>query len=82
MPSKKTKKELSFFNFFDKFINDSKKGKRLQPNGKRITQGTIANYGNTRRVLENFCLVKNFKLRLRPDPSTETNTKAGYYKNL
>jgi site-specific recombinase XerD len=65
MPTLPLKKEVSFFNLYDRFLNDSKKGRRLQPNGKRISTGTINNYGYTRRLLEEFCRKKEFTLRIR-----------------
>ncbi len=61
----KTKKELPFLPLFDKFISDSKKGRRLQPNGKKLSAGTIANYGYTKLLLEKFCNEKTFELRIR-----------------
>ena len=81
MSASKTKKELCFFPLFDRFIHDSKKGKRLQPNGKTIAPGTVNNYGHTRKVLENFCLAKSFTLRLRPERSLnrrETEQEKNY----
>lgn len=59
------KKELSFLQLFKKFIRDSKNGKRLQPNGKRISKGTMSNYLNTFKLLDEFSQNKNFFLRIR-----------------
>ena len=59
-------KELPFFTYFEKFLVDSKRGKRLQPNGKKISPGTLANYDFTRRLLGEFCEKKKFELRIRP----------------
>lgn len=59
---------LSFLHLFEKFIKDSRKGKRLQPNGKKISKGTICNYFNTLRLVKCFCIKKGFYLRIRPIP--------------
>jgi site-specific recombinase XerD len=66
MPAQPIKKELSLLKLYDQFITDNQKGKRLQPNGKKITAGTIANYGYTRQLLHSFSSAKNFNLRIRP----------------
>jgi integrase len=58
------KKELDVFNLFEKFISDSIKGKRLQPNGKRITVGTVRNYTGTLRLLRKFCEHHQCSLRM------------------
>ena len=60
------KKELAFFAEYEKFINDSRSGKRLQPNGKKISRGTIATYRFTLRLIRRFCEKKEFELRIRP----------------
>lgn len=57
-------KEISFFALYDKFIQDSKTGRRLQPNGKKIATGTLANYVYTINLLQKFCAAKNFTLRI------------------
>lgn len=62
----KTKAELPFFLLWEKFISDSRRGKRLQPNGKRISTGTLNNYHYTKQLVVRFSLAKNFLLRLRP----------------
>ena len=53
--TQKQKKTYSFFPLYEKFIKDSKSGKRLQPNGKRLSKGTIDNYTYTQKLLEQFC---------------------------
>jgi len=65
MPVKNNTKELPFFELSDRFINDSRRGKRLQPNGKRISNGTVANYAYTCKLLLHFCERKQFRLRIR-----------------
>lgn len=61
-----SKKELSFFSEYERFIRDSRSGRRLQPNGKKISPGTIANYSFTLRLIQKFCAEKEFVLRIRP----------------
>jgi integrase len=85
MAASKKKKELSFLPLFDRFINDSKKGKRLQPNGKRISEGTIANYGYTRQLLLSFSQEKGFELRVRLSrqlQAREIETEKNYWKKF
>lgn len=83
------RKELSFFNLYEKFVHDSHRGKRLQPNGKRISPGTVANYGYTLGLLKKFCTDKQFELRIRParklntrELETERNYWKKFYKKL
>lgn len=54
----------SFLDLYERFIKDSKRGKRLQPNGKRFSKETIANYEYTRQLVERFCLEKSVDLRV------------------
>lgn len=78
-------KEFSFFDLYGRFINDSKRGKRLQPNGKRISEGTIDNYGYTRQLLANFCREKQFELRIKLLRSLNTRqqvTEKNYWKKF
>ena len=85
MKPKQPNRKLSFFTVFDRFINDSAKGKRLQPNGKRISAGTVANYFHTRQLLEKFCSKKNFELRIRPvryRNRRELQTEKNYWKKF
>lgn len=65
MPKAKATKEIPLLLLFERFISDSKKGRRLQPNGKKLSPGTIANYGYTKQLLEKFCSEKKFHLRVR-----------------
>lgn len=79
------KKEWDFFVLFDQFVNDSRKGRRLQPNGKRISDGTLENYNYTRLLLESFCSEKSFVLRIRPVrrlTNREMETEKKYWKNF
>ncbi len=63
MPKKTT--EYSLLPLFRKYINEIKKGKHIQKNGKRIRTGSIENYLYTEKLLHNFCAEKNFALRIR-----------------
>jgi integrase len=80
-----SKKELALIPLFDRFISDSKKGRRLQPNGKRIAPGTVSNYGYTRSLLEKFSLEKDFCLRIRRAKylnRRETEVEKNYWKKF
>jgi len=58
-------REYAFFEEFEKFIRESRTGRRLQPNGKRISAGTITNYVYTLKLIKRFCEQKEFNLRIR-----------------
>lgn len=53
-----------FLPLYKIFINESKNGKRLNKNGKRITAGTIKNYENAYTLLLKFSIEKDFDLRI------------------
>ena len=79
------KRELCFFTHFQKFIRDSKTGKRLQPNGKRLSEGTIKNYIATQKLLQRFSTAKDFALRIRQERhlnARETKTENNYWKKF
>ena len=81
----RTAKEYDLLPLFEKFILDSKKGRRLQPNGNRISTGTITNYLSCYRVLEYFARTKKFKLRVRTVRrlnQREMNTEKTYWKKF
>lgn len=85
MPPVAKLKELPFFELYDKFICDSKAGRRLQPNGKRISVGTLDNYKYTVKLLNKFCAEKRFHLRIRPIRTlnkTELMTEKNYWKKF
>ena len=63
MPFKTT--AFSFFKLYEKFIRDSRKGRRLQPNGKKISAGTVDNYRYTLLLLQRF-FSQFFELRIHP----------------
>jgi integrase len=79
------KKEYCFLSLYEKFIDDNKKGKRLQPNGKKLTEGTIANYTNTFLLLKDFSAQKKFKLKIssiKRLSARETETEKNYWKKF
>lgn len=85
MNSIKSKKEIAFLPLVERFIQDSKSGRRLQPNGKRITKGCIRNYEQCLRLLRNFSETKQFDLRIRPAVSLtgrQTVTEKNYWKKF
>jgi hypothetical protein len=82
-------KQQDFFLLFEKFIADSRGGKRLQPNGKPFTKGTISNYAATLGLLKDFSEKKAFPLRLRNlrqlnsrEMVVETNYWKRFYKKF
>ncbi len=81
----KAKKQHAFFPLFEKFISDSNNGKRLQPNGKLISAGTIGNYKCTLRLIKKFSEEKNFELRIREERllnTRETQSEQIYWKKF
>ncbi len=79
------KKEHAFLPLFEKFIQDSKKGRRLQPNGKKFTEGTITNYISTKNLLKKFCDKYKYILRIRQERylnSRETEVEKNYWKKF
>jgi len=85
MPATSRLKELSFFELYDKFIYDSKTGRRLQPNGKIISAGTLDNYKYTAKLIKKFCMEKHFQLRIRPIKylnKKELITEKNYWKKF
>ncbi len=58
------KKGLSFLKLFERFIRDSQRGRRLLPNGDKISAGTIKTYKYTLYVVRKFCVCKGYYLRI------------------
>lgn len=80
-----TTKPLCLLSLYEKFINDSKKGKRLQPNGKPVSTGTVQNYYYTFLVLKRFAIEKQFELRIKPVRrlnAREFTTERNYWKKF
>jgi integrase len=83
MPAKTT--SISFFKLYEKFIRDSWTGRRLQPNGKRISAGTVDNYRYTLLLLQRFCTARSFELRIRPVrklPAREIIAERNFWKKF
>ncbi len=80
---KERKKTYDFFVLFEKFIRDSEKGRRLQPNGKRLSQASVKNYRYAQRLLLRFCEAKSYALRLRVEcylTKREIESEKRYWK--
>ena len=89
MATNQPKKEFNFFELFQRFIKDSSSGKRLQVNGKKISEGTLKSYAYTMLLLQKFSAEKGFRLRIRPlkhlsqrDRETEKNYWNKFYKRF
>lgn len=79
------KNRYDFLRHFEKFVAVSSSGKRLQPNGKRISAATIKNYNNTLRLIYRFVSKTNFDLRLRRESCLNTREfelEMKYWKNF
>lgn len=79
------KKEFPLLELYKNFIRDSRNGKRLQPNGKRITKGTVSNYSNTLKLLTEFSGKTGFALRVRSVrklTTKETELEKRYWKSF
>ncbi|MFT3683044.1 MAG: tyrosine-type recombinase/integrase [Ferruginibacter sp.] len=83
------KKVHSFFELYDHFLKDSRSGRRLQPNGKKVSAGTLDNYCYTKKLLQKFCAEKLFELRIRSisrltqrEIKVEKNYWAKFYKKF
>ena len=78
-------KDLSFDLLYLRFIGYSNRGRRLQPNGKRISAGTIKNYEYTLQLVKGFSADTNFQLRIRPAHKLnrrELITEKNYWKKF
>ena len=77
------KKTYNLLILFDRFIADSKTGRRLKKDGTRIHETTIEHYISVRNNLLRFSKEKNFELSLTPyqlnDP-VETKSFSQYWK--
>jgi len=57
----------------------------MQPNGKRISTGTIQGYSNAMRLVKKFADERSFRLRLRPASSLsarEMRAEKNYWKKF
>lgn len=85
MNKRTKKKELDFFPLFEKFIKDSERGRRVQPNGKRISPRSVKNYGYALKLLKTFAGEKGFTLRIKPERSLtkrEMEREKNYWKKF
>lgn len=79
------KKEQDFISLFQKFVSDSHRGKRLQPNGRKIGEGTVANYRYTLKLIEAFSITRQFRLRIKASRflnAREIKTEKNYWKKF
>ncbi len=58
-------KELEFFTLFDKFISESKSGKRLKKDGTKIRPNTVERYTLVRNEIFRFTQIAEFNMRIR-----------------
>lgn len=58
------KKRQDFFKLYDRFLQETKKGKRVQKNGKRIRNSSIEPYIWLRKLLYDFSVEKKFPLHI------------------
>ncbi len=58
-------KEYKFFPFYDDFIKDTLRRKRLKPNGECIKVQTVENYKRVKILLLEFCHKYQLELRIR-----------------
>lgn len=62
MKKKSPKNLLPFIELYNQFIQDSISGKRLHPNGKKVSKGTITSYECTSEGQHMSCF--NFSIYL------------------
>jgi integrase len=62
---KDTVRSLPLLPLFTQFINAAKKGHRRKADGNKISTGTIVNYENTFRLLQQFSATQQMELRIR-----------------
>jgi integrase len=84
-----TKNEYHLLLLFERFIADSKSGKRLQANGKKLTNGSIVNYECMYKLLVKYSTTKKVVLRIKTinkltqrQLAVEKNYWLKFYKNF
>jgi integrase len=89
MPTTANLKQYPILPLFSKMIADSKSGKRLQSNGKKLSAGTIVNYECVYKLLVNYQTFCKTEIRFLPfnkltqrQLHTEKNYWAKFYKNF
>lgn len=59
-----TKNQMDFFKLYDTFLKETRQGKRLQKNGKRLSSSSIEQYLWLRKLLFDFSTTKEFSLHI------------------
>jgi integrase len=59
-----TSNHYDFFKLYDRFLLETRTGKRLQKNGKRVRSSSIEPYLWLRKLLHDFSIKKDFPLRI------------------
>lgn len=59
-----TKNQYDFFKLYDRFLSETKNGKRVQKNGKRVRASSIEPYMWLRKLLFEFSVNKEFPLHI------------------
>ena len=78
-------KEHSLLPLFQKFISNSKTGKRLNKNGTRIKKQTIENYAYCYKLLEEFAVFGKMELKIfevKGNNKREHNMLKKYWSNF
>ncbi len=57
--------QYDFLALFDRFIRESKNGKRLKKNGERLSLGTIESYLHAYKLVAEFSRTQDFTIRFR-----------------
>jgi integrase len=81
----KLKEQYDLLPLLHKFINEIKKGKHLQKNGKKIKSSSIRNYQYLEILLVKFSNEKSFHLRFKINSSSNQkkfNDEKLYWKNF
>jgi len=86
---KNEKHTVELLPLLQQFIKSSQKGHRRKADGNRLTGGTVDNYTNCYRLLNQFCESRQFTLRLRlfnrlnkRDQLTEKNYWKKFYRQF
>jgi integrase len=58
------KNQYDFFKLYDRFVSETKNGKRVQKNGKRVRTSSIEPYIWLRKLLLDFSIKKEFPLHI------------------
>ena len=85
MGKQKLSTQYNFFDLLDKMISQMSAGKKLLPNGKQYSSGTIDNYRHLRRLLFRFSSEKKFELKIvdaRRLTMRELKVQRNYWKKF